>query len=83
MTGVGFAALGWIESEEIPRGNPYRLINAIDWQGQLCGLRSAGQELRLHRARRLRQSAVKTDYNKFVCKNDPTSRRGWPRRRRT
>ena len=77
MTGVGFAALGWIESEEIPRGNPYRLINAIDWNGQLCGFgedvkgKNYAYYMASGEAVCVKKCPSKTDYNAFVCKNDP------------
>ena len=77
MTGVGFAALGWIESESLPRGNPYRLINAIDWQGQLCGFgddvkgKNYAYYMASGEAVCVKKCPSKTDYNKFVCKNDP------------
>mmetsp|Transcript_3507 Transcript_3507/g.12781 ORF Transcript_3507/g.12781 Transcript_3507/m.12781 type:complete len:678 (-) Transcript_3507:65-2098(-) len=38
MTGIGFAALGFIESDKIHKGNPYRLINGIDYKGNVCGI---------------------------------------------
>ena len=37
MTMLGFAAFGWIESDSIKRGNPYRLIRATDYLGNICG----------------------------------------------
>ena len=72
-----FAALGWIDSEEIPRGNPYRLINAIDWNGQLCGFGAdvKGKNYAYYMASGeavcVKKCPSKTDYNAFVCKNDP------------
>lgn len=38
MTIVGFVACGVIQSNDLKAGNPYRLINAIDYRGRICGV---------------------------------------------
>jgi hypothetical protein len=38
MTMLGFTAFGWIESDHIKAGNPYRLIRATDYLGNICGV---------------------------------------------
>lgn len=38
MTGVGLAATGIIESEHIQKGDPRRLVNGMDYHGNLCGV---------------------------------------------
>ncbi|KAJ8605234.1 hypothetical protein CTAYLR_000495 [Chrysophaeum taylorii] len=35
---VGFVVLGWIESDELPRGDPRRLIHGLDYLGSICGV---------------------------------------------
>lgn len=40
MTVVGFLATGILESSAIKVGNPYRLTNAIDYYGHICGYSS-------------------------------------------
>lgn len=37
MTVVGFVACGIIEDERLPKGDPARLLNSIDYLGRVCG----------------------------------------------
>jgi choline transporter-like protein 2/4/5 len=41
MTGVGFVVCGVVEDEKLQPGNPARLINAIDYYGNICGVTEA------------------------------------------
>uniref|UniRef100_A0A7S4TAG2 Choline transporter-like protein n=2 Tax=Ditylum brightwellii TaxID=49249 RepID=A0A7S4TAG2_9STRA len=38
MTGVGFAVTGVIESNTLNKGNPERLVNGMDYHGNICGI---------------------------------------------
>lgn len=38
MTGVGMVVTGLAESDDLPKGNPYRLINGLDYDGNICGI---------------------------------------------
>lgn len=38
MTGVGMVVTGLAESDDLPKGNPYRLINGLDFDGNICGI---------------------------------------------
>lgn len=38
MTGIGFAVTGAIRSDSLSVGNPYRLINGMDYMGNICGI---------------------------------------------
>ncbi|KAL7520434.1 hypothetical protein ACHAWX_005161 [Stephanocyclus meneghinianus] len=38
MTGLGLASMGFIESEYIKQGDPNRLVNGLDYHGNLCGV---------------------------------------------
>lgn len=46
MTVVGFEATGLFKSEDIPAGNPYRLVRATDYQGNICGYSSGFKSLK-------------------------------------
>ena len=35
LTGIGFTVLGVIESESLQKGDPARLINAMDYKGRI------------------------------------------------
>jgi hypothetical protein len=41
MTMLGFVCLGWFKDDRINGGNPYRLINAMDYNGAICGYDSS------------------------------------------
>merc|ERR1719181_1620483 len=41
MTGVGFVVTGVVEDGNLQPGNPARLINAIDFVGNICGVTEA------------------------------------------
>ena len=41
MTGVGFVACGVVKDNNLKPGNPARLINAIDYIGNICGVDDA------------------------------------------
>eukprot|EP00640_Fibrocapsa_japonica_P000767 CAMPEP_0113938732 /NCGR_PEP_ID=MMETSP1339-20121228/5151_1 /TAXON_ID=94617 /ORGANISM="Fibrocapsa japonica" /LENGTH=593 /DNA_ID=CAMNT_0000941985 /DNA_START=62 /DNA_END=1843 /DNA_ORIENTATION=+ /assembly_acc=CAM_ASM_000762 len=45
MTIVGCAVTGAIESDDLSKGNPWRLINGVDYQGQICGVDSDVNDL--------------------------------------
>jgi hypothetical protein len=38
MTGIGFAATGFIESENLKKGEPEVLFNGMDYLGNICGV---------------------------------------------
>lgn len=38
MTIVGLIVLGAIKDEHLSAGNPYRLTNTIDYEGNICGI---------------------------------------------
>jgi len=38
MTGIGFVVCGVVKSPTLAPGNPYRLLNGIDYRGQICGI---------------------------------------------
>ena len=38
MTIVGFIACGVIENPNLKAGNPARLVNAMDYEGSICGV---------------------------------------------
>lgn len=40
MTLLGFVALGWIEDERLPAGDPNRLLKPMDYDGRICGIDS-------------------------------------------
>ena len=37
MTLLGFVALGWIANDNLPAGNPNRLLSPMDYNGRICG----------------------------------------------
>ncbi len=37
MTVIGFVATGAIKDDNLPAGNPNRLTNAMDYNGDICG----------------------------------------------
>lgn len=41
MTFVGLVSLGAIEDDNLRAGNPYRLTNAMDYNGNICGYDSS------------------------------------------
>lgn len=41
MTIVGFIACGVINDPRLPKGNPKKLVNPIDYQGNVCGVDSS------------------------------------------
>ena len=107
MTMVGFVVLGYIPNDRLPPGDPRRLINGMDYLGQICAVdartrlsnaTSTGKyftgysydryetaEYRRYDVSKLpkayflltgeavcvKKCPSKTDYNAFVCKNDP------------
>lgn len=40
MTAIGLVATGFVENSNIQQGDPRRLINAIDYKGNICGVES-------------------------------------------
>jgi hypothetical protein len=38
MTIIGLSALGYIKNDYIQRGDPNRLINGVDYMGNICGI---------------------------------------------
>lgn len=40
MTFIGLIVLGAIEDSHLTAGNPYRLTNAMDYNGRICGYHS-------------------------------------------
>ncbi|KAL7548947.1 hypothetical protein ACHAWF_012218 [Thalassiosira exigua] len=80
MTGVGMAATGVIESEYISKGDPRRLVNGMDYHGNLCGVtnyvKPNGEDtINLPKAYPMpsgfsvcvESCPSETDYNEFVC----------------
>ena len=37
MTLLGFVAVGWIQDDHLQAGDYRRLVNSIDYKGQVCG----------------------------------------------
>ena len=74
MTIVGFFATGVLESTTIRVGNPYRLTNAIDYYGHICGYSSAviDQPYGYYLAEGLTTACVSqcptyTNISQFIC----------------
>ena len=83
MTGVGLAATGVIQSGHIKKGDPRRLINGIDYYGNLCGVTNyeipSGEDtINLPKAYPMpsgfsvcvESCPLTTDYDKFICEYD-------------
>lgn len=81
MTILGFMVLGWVDGEPygLKKGNPYRLTNAVDWQGQLCGFgedvigKSKAWYMLSGEVVCIEECPTETDFTTFVCKNDGTT----------
>ncbi|KAL7539973.1 hypothetical protein ACHAXR_009764 [Thalassiosira sp. AJA248-18] len=83
MTGVGMAATGVIPSEHIKKGDPRRLVNGMDYYGNLCGVTnyetpSGNDTINLPKAYPMpsgfavcvEQCPKETNYDKFICEYD-------------
>lgn len=46
MTIIGLIVLGAIRDDHLSTGNPYRLTNAIDYDGRICGFDSGVKDLK-------------------------------------
>lgn len=76
MTLLGFVALGWISNDNLPAGDPNRLLSPMDYNGRICGIDSAVSD-KPYAYYMLDSSAVcikscptTTDTTTFICKND-------------
>ena len=75
MTIVGFIACGIFESEDLPPGNPARLINPMDSHGRICGFskdvkdKEFGYFFPDTSIVCVSKCPSATDYNKFICQN--------------
>ena len=64
MTVIGLVCIpnSGFDSEKLHKGNPYRLINGMDYKGQICGIskdvKDLGNPRRLTTGRDLRFSLV-------------------------
>ena len=91
MTIIGLIVVGVIKSPTLQKGNPYRLLNAIDYNGRICGYDGNvtatpyGYYLPDKTAVCVSSCPSAADYNSFVCKydlqaevdNDRTSLKGY------
>ena len=76
MTIIGLISVGAISSTTLTKGNPYRLVNSIDYNGSICGYDSAVRDLKY--GYYLPDKTVVcvsgcpeiTDYTKFICQYD-------------
>ena len=76
MTIVGFIVCGVIHDDRLQEGNPYRLTNAIDYDGNICGIDS-GVKNKDYAYYMPDTSVVCVDdcptqnnYQKFICRYD-------------
>mmetsp|Transcript_5602 Transcript_5602/g.10068 ORF Transcript_5602/g.10068 Transcript_5602/m.10068 type:complete len:648 (+) Transcript_5602:644-2587(+) len=83
MTGVGLAATGVIESDHIKKGDPRRLVNGMDYYGNLCGVTNymtpSGEDvINLPKAYPMPSGfsvcvegcPIETNYDLFICEYD-------------
>ena len=83
MTGVGLAATGVIPSRHIKKGDPRRLVNGMDYFGNLCGITNYetanGEDtINLPKAYPMPSGFAvcvsscpsETNYDKFICEYD-------------
>lgn len=74
MTFVGLVSLGAIQDSNLKAGNPYRLTNAIDYEGNICGYTSGyrkkkyGYYLPDTTAVCVSKCPGSDDYTKFYCR---------------
>jgi nitrogen fixation-related uncharacterized protein len=76
MTIVGFIVCGLIKDDHLPKGDPNRLTNSIDFEGSLCGYDS-GVKSKPFAYYMLDTSVVcvhmcpkKNNYENFICRYD-------------
>mmetsp|Transcript_33694 Transcript_33694/g.42428 ORF Transcript_33694/g.42428 Transcript_33694/m.42428 type:complete len:669 (+) Transcript_33694:184-2190(+) len=83
LTFLGFVVCGVIPSTQLDAGNPWRLINGIDYEGQICGVDSAVKDKSkiFYLPDFASSSAIgicvescptSTDYEQFICTYDTT-----------
>jgi len=75
MTAVGFVACGVVKDVNLPAGNPRRLMNAVDYQGRVCGYdglksKPLGYYLMDQTAVCVSSCPEKTNLLKFICQYD-------------
>jgi hypothetical protein len=74
MTIIGFIVTGIIDSPTLERGDPYRLLNAIDYTGRICGYEGNvtnspyGYYLPDKTAVCVTNCPTEADYTKYFCK---------------
>jgi hypothetical protein len=75
MTILGFIAIGIIDNPNLPQGNPRKLLNAVDYQGRVCGYDSLkhlpyGYYLLDRTVVCVDKCPTTTDYYSFICQYD-------------
>lgn len=76
MTLLGFVALGWIANDNLPAGNPNRLLSPMDYNGRICGYdasvasRRYGYYLLDSTAVCVSSCPTATDMTVFICKDE-------------
>ena len=74
MTIIGLIVTGCIKSPTLPIGNPYRLVNSVDYTNRICGFNDGlkqlpyGYYLPDQTSVCVASCPSTTDYTKFVCK---------------
>jgi hypothetical protein len=74
MTIIGLIVTGAIQDDSLQTGNPYRLTNAMDYEGSICGIDSGvknlgkGYYLGDLTAVCVKSCPTSADYTSFVCK---------------
>lgn len=78
MTLLGFVALGWIANDNLPAGNPNRLLSPMDYQGRICGINDAVSSkpyayyMLDGSAVCIKECPTTTDVQAFICKDGMT-----------
>ena len=80
MSIIGLIVTGCIKSPTLPIGNPYRLLNSVDYTNRICGFNDGlttlpyGYYLPDQTSVCVASCPAATDYTKFVCKYDLQSK---------
>lgn len=76
MTAVGLVVMGAAESDQLPAGNPNRLLYPMDHQGRICGVDSgvtslkAGYYMYDSSVVCVNSCPTASNYTAFICKED-------------
>lgn len=80
LTIIGFCTTGILESNTIPSGNPIRLTNAIDFNGNICGYSKSVKSKHYGyylpsglNVACVQKCPIQTNISTFICINEPIS----------